>query len=85
MTCDEAKERAVIFRAALRCLVDAQASPDPHELLERLSQANAMLERYPFDPEAMTVLRKMAEENRVEKGLLDQADQRPFSAETKGD
>ena len=57
MTCDEAKERAVIFRAALTVLVSAGP-----ELPLRLLDATDLLKRYPFDPEALTVLRKMAKE-----------------------
>ncbi len=55
MTCDEAKERAVFFRAALTSIVDS--GPD---LLFALEQAKVLLKRYPFDPEALTILRKMA-------------------------
>ena len=58
MTCDEAKERAVIFRAALSNVLYAG-----NELPLVLNQIRVVLEKYPFDPEAMTVLRKMSSES----------------------
>lgn len=60
MTCDEAKERAVIFRAALSNVLTAGA-----DLPLVLDQVRIVLKQYPFDPEAMTVLRKMAKESKT--------------------
>lgn len=60
MDCDEAKERAVFFRAALRVLVDAVETRDPVGMFEAGLSGKTLLEKYPFDPEAMTILRKMA-------------------------
>ena len=61
MTCDEAKERAVIFRAMISNLVISLH--DQAGIPEMVNQAEEILERYPFDPEALTVLRRMAEDN----------------------
>ena len=57
MTCDEAKERAVLFRAALSTILEV--STNPFELHLAIAAADAVLKRYPFDAEAITVLRKM--------------------------